>query len=58
MKVRYQSLELVEKIIVQTHHNVWVAFSIRGCGILARALVGKHDEDLMETRRTALTFAS
>jgi hypothetical protein len=57
MKARYQSLELVEKIVLQTHHNVWAAFSIRGCGILTRAMIGKHDGDHMETRRTALAFA-
>ena len=51
-------LELVEKIILETQPTaVWVALSSGGCGILTRAMVGRHDEDFRETRSTGLEFA-
>lgn len=55
--------ELVEKMLLETRPIPWVALSMGGCGILARALVwrdgygGGHDEHSMGTRRSALTFA-
>lgn len=52
-----RSGELVEKIILETRHTVWVALSMGGCGILTRAMVGRHDEDFKETRRIGLAFA-
>ncbi|GHO56435.1 hypothetical protein [Ktedonobacter robiniae] len=50
-------LEFVEKMILECRPTVWVALSIGGCGILTRAIVGKHDEDFTEARRTGMTFA-
>lgn len=50
-------VELIEKVVLDTRRNVWVALSMRGCGILAQATVGKPDGDFIETRRIALAFA-
>ncbi len=50
-------IEPVEKIILETRLRVWVACSVGGCGILAHAMVGRHDGDHMESRGTALAFA-
>ncbi len=50
-------IEPVEKIILETRLRVWVACSAGGSGILAHAMVGKHDGDYMESRGTALAFA-
>ncbi|EFH84876.1 hypothetical protein [Ktedonobacter racemifer] len=50
-------LEFVEKMLLERRTTVWVALSIGGCGILTRAMVGKHDEDFTETQRTGMTFA-
>jgi hypothetical protein len=49
--------EPVEKIILETRQSGWAAFSIGGCGILTRALVGRHQKEYWESRRIALTFA-
>ncbi|GHO61286.1 hypothetical protein KSC_001780 [Ktedonobacter sp. SOSP1-52] len=50
-------LEFVEKMILERRPTVWVALSSGGCGILTRAMVGKHDEDFTEARHTGLAFA-
>lgn len=52
-----QKPEIVEKIILETRIGVWVALSVGGCGILARAKVGRHDEEYRESRSIALAFA-
>lgn len=57
MTALYKRLELVEKVILETRLNVGVVLSISGCGILARAMVGKHDENFREARSTGLAFA-
>src|ERR1700730_9051175 len=49
--------EVVEKIILETRPTVWVALSMGGCGILTHAMVGRHDADFRETRRTGLAVA-
>jgi len=35
----------------------WIALSIGGCGILARTLMGRHQEEYLETQRIAMMFA-
>ncbi len=50
-------VELVEKIIVDTHSRAWIALSIGGCGILARAFIGRHLREEREDRSLALEFA-
>jgi len=58
MEALHKPLELVEKIILETRPSPWVALSIGGCGILTRAMVGKHDENFIEARSTGLAFAN
>jgi hypothetical protein len=54
-----QSLELVEKIILETRSGrAWIALSIGGCGILAKASIGRHLREHQEERSIALQFAS
>lgn len=50
-------VELVEKIIVDTHSRAWIALSMGGCGILAHALIGRHLREGREDRSIALEFA-
>lgn len=57
MKNLFRPLGLVEKIILEPRLTVWVALSSGGCGILAHAMVGRHDEDFRETRSIGLEFA-
>ena len=46
-----------EKIILEPQPSKWVAFSIGGCGILTRALVGRHETKYRESQSIALEFA-
>lgn len=50
--------EPVEKIFLNTPPRGWVALSIGGCGVLARTLMGRHQEEYLETQRIAMAFAS
>lgn len=52
-----QPRELVEKIFLENRVGVWIALSIGSCGILTRALVGRHEREYMESQRIALAFA-
>jgi hypothetical protein len=57
MKTPQKREELVEKIILETPPSRWVAFSIGGCGILAHALIGRHETRYRESQSIALEFA-
>lgn len=52
-----ESAILTEHILLDVHLSTYIAMSLRGTGILAKALVGRH-ERRAEERRTALAFAT
>ncbi|GHO66812.1 hypothetical protein KSC_057040 [Ktedonobacter sp. SOSP1-52] len=47
----------VEKISLETHQPKWIVVSIGGCGILTRALIGRHEKQHNESQIIALAFA-
>jgi|SRR5579885_1874522 hypothetical protein len=48
---------LTETIILETQEPQWVVFSIGGCGILVRAMIGRHEAKYQESQGVALAFA-
>ncbi len=49
--------EPIEKILLESPHFKWTALSIGSCGILARALVGRHAREYRESQKITLAFA-
>lgn len=57
MKAQSGRREPIEKIFLTTPPRGWITLSIGGCSILARTLMGRHQEEYMETQKIAMTFA-
>lgn len=57
MKAQPGRREPIEKIFLNTPPRGWVVLSIGGCGILARTLMGRHQEEYLETQGVAMMFA-
>jgi hypothetical protein len=47
----------IEKVVLETRASEWVVCSIGSCGILTRALIGRHAKEYGESKGRALTFA-
>ena len=58
MKAQSGRREPIEKIFLTTPPRGWVTLSIGGCGILVRALIGRHEAKYQESQSIALAFAS